>query len=98
MGLLSKNNDHNGKTIYNKQVLPNLVNQDGHKHIIMVTSFSKWNNQAFGVVTKFTAQLGYIVDQMQNDGYEILDIEHSTLKNQGIFGEMEGFHTLITYR
>lgn len=35
---------------------------------------------------------------MQDDGYEILDITHTTVQGQGVFGSKEGFHSLIRYK
>jgi len=64
----------------------------------MVNSFSKWLNQIFGVEEKYTIQIDSILNNMQYDGYEIIDVKFSTEQNQGLFGEMEGFYTMILYR
>lgn len=64
----------------------------------MLDSFSKYLNQAFGVESKYTEQIDPIITGLQNDGYEIVDIKINSLKNQGLTGEMEGFHTLIMYK
>ncbi|MFT9267041.1 hypothetical protein [Oenococcus sp.] len=98
MGLFSKSQENSSRNIYASNVLPNLHAKDGNKHIIMITSFSKWIDQVFGVESKYTTQIGHIVDKMQEDGYKIVAIEHTTLQNQGLFKSMEGFHTLITYK
>ncbi|CCF28472.1 hypothetical protein [Leuconostoc citreum] len=98
MGILSRSQEAASESIFKKQVKPNLKEKDGFKHVIMITSFSKWMNQNFGVETKYTIQIEHILNAMQKLGYEIENIEHSTLKNQGLFGDMEGFHTLITYK
>lgn len=72
--------------------------KDGKVHIIMVNSFSKWLNQNFECEDKYSVQMDTIISLMQDDGYEIIDIKFNSLMNQGIMGQMEGFHTLITYR
>ena len=71
--------------------------KDGNKHIIMINSFSKLVNQVFGCEDKYTTQIEEILTLMQNDGYQIVDIKINSIQNQGITGQMEGFHTLITY-
>lgn len=98
MGMFKSAQKSASETVYKKEVLPNLHEKDGYTHVIMVTSFSKFLNQNFGVETKYTTQIDYIVTEMQKAGYEIKDITHTTLKNQGLFGDMEGFHSLITYK
>lgn len=75
-----------------------LSEKDGNKHVVMVNSFSKWINQNFGCEDKYTTQIDEIISEMQNDGYEILDIKFNSIQGQGLSGQMEGFHTLITYR
>ena len=64
----------------------------------MINSFSKCLSQIFGVESKYTNQIGEIVNKMQNDGYQILDIKFNSIQNQGLFKECEGYHTLIMYR
>lgn len=98
MGILSRSQEAVSDNIFKKQVKPNLKERDGFKHVIMITSFSKWMNQSFGVETKYTTQIEHILNEMQKLNYEIDNIEHTTIKNQGLFGDMEGFHTLITYK
>ena len=98
MGFLSKSRKASGKNLYDSDVKPRLVEKDGNTHIIMINSFSKFLDQNFGVETKYTEQIGSVVDSPQNDGYEIVDIKFDSLKGQGITGTAEGFHTLIMYK
>lgn len=98
MGLLSGHRKASGKGLYIKDIKPRLVERDGHVHIIMIDSFSKFFDQTFGVETKYTEQIGQVVDNMQNDGYEVVDIKFNSLKNQGITGIAEAYHTLIMYK
>lgn len=97
MGLLSKSRKASGNVLYNDEVKPQLVEKDGNVHIVMINSFSKLANQAFGVESKYTEQIGSVVNDLQKDGYEIVDIKFNSLKGQGITGTAEGFHTLIMY-
>lgn len=83
--------------VYSK-MKPYIVPKDGKVHVLMINSFSKFLNQNFECETKYTTQIDNIVSSLQDDGYEIIDIKFNSVKNQGLMGEMEGFHTLIMYR
>lgn len=84
--------------IYDESIKPCLRVKDGKVHVVMINSFSKWINQSFDCESKYTNQIDAILFLMQKDGYEIIDIKFNSLKNQGLSGEMEGFHTLIIYK
>lgn len=75
-----------------------LAPKDGFVHIVMINSFSKVANENFGCDTKYTAEIDTIISMMQKDGYEILDVKMNSVQNQGMLGQREGFHTIITYR
>lgn len=97
MGLFTKNQKNTAIVIYDgmkKYLKP----KDGNIHIVMINSFSKFLNQTFGCEDKYTTQIDEILCRMQNDGYEILDIKFNSIQSQGLSKEMEGFHTLITYK
>lgn len=87
-----------GRFEYRDSVKPNLAPKDGQLHVLMLNSFSKWLNQNFECEAKYTNQIDAILTALQNDGYEIVDIKFNSLQNQGISGQMEGFHTLVMYR
>lgn len=97
MGFLTSMQKTNALTVYDK-AKKYLKPKDGNKHVIMINSFSKWLNQTFECEDKYTTQIDEIVSNMQNDGYEIIDIKMNSIINQGLTGEMEGFHTLIIYK
>lgn len=97
MGIFTNNQKNSAENIYTKQVKP-LLKNDGLTHVIMINSFSKWINQIFGAEDKYTTQIDGILANMQKDGFEILDIKFDSLQNQGFTKDMEGFHTLITYK
>jgi hypothetical protein len=98
MGFIKNNQKAVAENIYIKDVKPNLKEKDGLIHVIMLNSFSKWLNQNFGCEDKYTTQIDSILTNMQNDGYEIVDIKFNSLKNQGLTGQMEGYETLIIYK
>lgn len=93
-----KNKKSSSADVYERTIRPNLKEKDGLVHVVMVNSFSKWLNQNFGCENKYTSQIDEILTSMQNDGYEIVDIKFNSIQNQGITGQMEGFHTLILYK
>ncbi|WP_338213828.1 hypothetical protein [Companilactobacillus muriivasis] len=97
MGMFTNKQKFTADSVYSKEVKP-LLKKDGFTHVIMVNSFSKWINQIFGAEDKYTVQIDGILSDMQNDNFEIIDVKFDSLKNQGVFKDMEGFHTLITYK
>lgn len=97
MGFLKNTQKDSAEYVYDK-AKEYLHEKDGNTHVIMINSFSKWINQIFGCESKYTTQIDEIITNMQKDGYEILDVKFNSIQNQGITGQMEGFHTLITYK
>lgn len=98
MALFNKGQKKSAENVFEKEVRPFLKERDGKVHVIMVNSFSKLINQVFGIDDKYTTQIDSILTDMQNEGYEIIDVKLNSVMNQGILGQMEGFHTLITYK
>jgi hypothetical protein len=97
MGLFTGHQKKSANTVYEEEVKP-LLKSDGMIHVLMLNSFSKFVNVFLGAEDKYTNQIDLILTKMQEDGYEIIDIKFNSLKNQGITEDMEGFHTLITYK
>lgn len=97
MGFFTKNQESVANTIY-EATKKYLKEKDGKTHIVMINSFSKWANQNFECEDKYTTQIDTIISAMQNDGYEIIDVKFNSVQNQGLTGQMEGFHTLIIYK
>ena len=97
MGLFSSVQQQASVNVY-EQTKKFLKAKDGKTHVVMINSFSKWINQVFGCEDKYTTQIDEIISRMQDDGYEIIDVKLNSIQNQGITGQMEGFHTLITYK
>lgn len=97
MGLFSGVQSNKADNVY-KKLKSQLSKKDGKVHVVMINSFSKWLNQNFECEDKYTTQIDNILSHMQEDGYEIIDVKFNSLVNQGMFGQMEGYHTLITYK
>lgn len=97
MGLFTSTQKATSDTVYDK-MRQYIAPKNGKTHVLMVNSFSKLTNQVFQCEDKYTTQIDNIIVSLQNDGYEIVDIKFNSVKNQGMTGEMEGFHTLIMYR
>ena len=97
MGFFNNIQQETAVAVY-EQIKKYLRNKDGKTHVVMVNSFSKWVNQIFGCEDKYTTQIDEILSKMQDDGYEIIDVKINSIQNQGLSGQMEGFHTLITYK
>ena len=97
MGLFSGMQQSAANNVYGR-MRSYLAPKDGKIHVVMINSFSKWLNQNFECENKYTTQIDEILSVMQDAGYEILDVKFNSLMNQGLLGQMEGFHTLITYR
>ncbi len=97
MGLFTKNQANTANYVYDN-LKKFLKEKDDKVHIIMINSFSKWLNQNFQCEDKYTTQIDQILTNMQQDGYEIIDVKFNSIQNQGLVGQMEGFHTLITYK
>ena len=97
MGIFTKGQKAVAATVYD-QMKQYVAPKDGMVHVLMVNSFSKMCNQTFECEDKYTTQMDCIVTGLQADGYEIVDIKFNSVKNQGLVGDMEGFHTLIMYK
>jgi len=98
IGFFDNNRAAVANHVYNDSVKPTLSEKDGFTHVVMINSFSKWINQNFECENKYTKQIDEILVSMQKDGYEILDVKFNSVQNQGLTKQMEGFHTLITYK
>lgn len=97
MGILANTQRGTSANEYDKKIKP-MLKHDGRIHVVMINSFSKWLDQNFGIESKYTNQIDEIISRMQHDEFEILDIKFDSLQNQGLLKDMEGFHTLITYK
>lgn len=96
MGLFTKNQAAAANGVYS-DVKKYLKEKDGKTHIVMVNSYSKFANGIFCCEDKYTTQIDTILSLMQNDGYEIIDVNVTTIfrDNADI---MQGYSTLILYK
>lgn len=98
MGIFNKSQKITSEGVYENSIKPNLHRKDGNIHVCLVTSFSKFGNQSFSFENKYSTQIDNIVTNMQNDGYEIVDIKLNSVGNQGMSNSATQFHTLIEYK
>ncbi len=75
----------------------NLAAKDGKLHVIMVNTWNTWTEQKFNCDAKVTGELDQVLSGMQEDGYEIVNVQHTSLSSGGGFGVVN-YTTLITYR
>lgn len=96
MGLLVRNKEERIEYTYS-EMRKHLARRDGKLHVVMINSFSRFQNKHFACETKYTDQIDMLLSFMQRDGYNIVDVKFNSIPNQGVFNMLEGFHTLITY-
>ena len=84
MGLFSQQTKDNFNNARADVVLKNLKPKDGKTHVLILRSFSK-------VATA-------VLVEMQNKGYEVLDVKINSAVSSGAAGVREGYVTCITYR
>ena len=97
MAMFAKTQEDAAERVWDK-VKKQLAPKDGMTHVLMINSFSKFVNQVFSVEDKYTRQIDLILTNMQNAGYQILDVKFNSIQGQGLTGNQEGFNTLIIYR
>lgn len=98
MGFFNNLQENLAVSIYEKQVEKYIKKKDGKIHTLMLVSFSKIANTGLSVEDKYTTQIEYIINQMQNDGYEIVDIKINVIAEKATFSSSDGFYTLIIYK
>ena len=97
MGILQQAKEDNANAMA-ENARRNLKPQDGNVHVIMMLSFSQIANATFGCDKKYTLEIDAVLSEMQNLGYEIVDVKLAVLPNQGLTGQREGYTTLIMYK
>ena len=98
MGLFSQQTKDNYHTAMAGHTLKELKPKDGKIHVIVFRTFSKAAVNVFGCDEKYTNEMDSILVEMQNKGYEIVDVKINTLSNQGATGQRDGYITCVTYR
>lgn len=95
MGLFDKNIEKSANNNY-EEIKKYLKPKDNRKHIIMINTMSKSVTNGWECENKYTLQIDTIMENMQNDGYEIIDIKIDST-NQSV-ENMFLIRTLIIYK
>ncbi|UBH16365.1 hypothetical protein [Macrococcus armenti] len=85
------------KAVYHDEIQPTLK-KDGLQHVLFVNSFGKVMNGHFSIEDKATEQIDYILTEMQNGGFEILDVQFMALAKQGALNFADAFRIMIKYK
>lgn len=93
MGLFDKNYEKSADGLY-EDVKKYLSPKDGKKHIVLINTMTKVTREV-GCENKYTLQVNSIIEEMQKEGYEILDIKIVT-GNQ-VVADATLIRTLVTY-
>lgn len=96
MGLLDSAQRAKGKHVFSDEVKSQLI-PDGLIHVIMVESIAKFESNRFTVDGKYTNQINAILTKMQKNGYQILNIQNSSITGNKVSPTIE-FTTLISYQ
>ena len=94
MGLFDKNIEKSANNSY-EEIKKYLKPKDNKKHIIMVNTMSKSITNGWECENKYTLQIDTIIENMQDDGYEIIDIKFDS--TQQSVSNMFLIRTLIIY-
>lgn len=78
-------------------VKPQLCEQDGLTHVMMLNTWSTWSTLTFKCDEEYIKEVNHVIEGMQQDGYEIITIQHNSISNGSGLG-MLAFTTLISYR
>ena len=70
--------------------------KDDRKHVVLVNTISKLTTNGMECENKYTIQIDGVLEEMQKDGYEIIDIKIDA-SNQ-IMTNINLIRTLITYK
>lgn len=94
MGLFNKDaGDGNAYEI----VKPTLAAKDGKLHVTMLRSYSTWTTTKFHCDENYSADVDVVLSGMQDDGYEIMNIQHAAMSSGTGVG-VTTTTTLVTYR
>lgn len=96
MGLFDKNYKNTSDNTY-EEIRKYLKPKDNKKHVIMINSMSKAITTGWECENKCTIQIDTILENMQNEGYEIVDIKFDSTYQQSISNTFL-IRTLIIYK
>lgn len=95
MGIFDKNYEKASDNLY-QNIKQYLKPRNGIKHIIMLNTMSKSITNGLECENKYTIQINGIIEDMQNEGYEILDIKIESIQQS--IANMFLIRTLIIYK
>ena len=96
MGLFDKNIEKSSNNKY-EEIKRYLKPKNNKKHIIMINTMSKIITTGWECENNYTIQVDTIIENMQNDGYEIIDIKFDSTPQQSITNSFL-IRTLIMYK
>lgn len=71
--------------------------RDGKLHVLMMNTWNTWGTAKFRCDDKYIGEVDDVLSYMQDEGYEIVKIEHTSLSDGTGFGVIS-YTTLVTYR
>ena len=71
--------------------------RDGKLHVLMMNTWNTWGTTKFRIDDKYISEVDDVLSYMQDEGYEIVKIEHTSLSDGTGFGVIS-YTTLVTYR
>ena len=95
MALFDKNFEKAKNELY-QDIKEYLSIKDDRKHVVLVNTISKLTTNGMECENKYTIQIDGVLEEMQKDGYEIIDIKIDA-SNQ-IMTNINLIRTLITYK
>lgn len=94
MGLFDKNFEKSVNELY-QDIKKYLSPKDGKKHVVLINTTSKTLTNGMECDNKYTIQINGVIEEMQQEGYEILNIRMDA--SQQVMGNMTLIRTLIEY-
>ncbi len=95
MGLFDKNFEKSTNELY-QDIKKYLSPKDGKKHVVLINTTSKLMTNGIECENKYTVQINSVIEEMQQEGYEILDIKLDA--SQQVMGNVSLIRTLIEYK
>lgn len=95
MGIFDKNLEKSSENLY-EDVKQYLKPKNGKKQVVLINVLSKMTTNGLECDNKYTLQISGVLDEMQNDGYEIVDVKIETLPSS--VGSAALIRTLVIYK
>ena len=95
MGIFDNYSEEPSDKLY-EDVKKYLKPRNGKKQVILVTTKTKTSTYKLECDNKYTLEVGKLLEEMQNEGYEILDVKIETLATPG--SSIAVARTLVIYK